>query len=334
MNLGTFLCYNMPRGEVAALQGKQPKILRDFLIYLTTIKGKSMRTRKEYEYDLTLFFRFLKITYEDLDIERINEVSIEDLTIETIREISLEDMYLFIEYCETVRANSASARARKVATLKSFFKYLKGKRRLITDNPAEELESPKLSKKNPIYMNLEEAQLFLAGIERNHHYYRNYCIIMFFLNLGLRVSELCSLTIKSIQGNALRITGKGDKERTVHLNKACRNALADYMKYERIRLHDPIDGDNLFLSQKGTRLTRQQIARIVRKINEQSGLNKDKLTPHKLRHTSATIMYKNGADIRSLQQILGHSNISTTQIYTHIEDKEIEQVINNNPFNH
>ncbi|PQD94568.1 recombinase XerC [Pradoshia eiseniae] len=316
------------------MQGKQPKLLRDFLIYLTTIKGKSMRTRKEYEYDLTLFFRFLKITYEGLEIEKINEVSIHDLSIETIRDISLEDMYLFIEYCETVRHNNASARARKVATLKSFFKYLKGKRRLITDNPAEELESPKLSKKNPIYMNLEEAQLFLAGIERNHHYYRNYCMMMFFLNLGLRVSELCSLTMKSIQGNALLISGKGDKERTVYLNKACRDTLADYMKHERIKLQGPIDADYLFLSQKGTKLSRQQVARIVKKINEQSGLKKDKLTPHKLRHTSATIMYKSGADIRSLQQILGHSNISTTQIYTHIEDKEIEKVINNNPFNH
>ncbi|WP_455675240.1 tyrosine recombinase XerC [Pradoshia sp.] len=318
---------------MSILQGQQPKILRDFLIYLTTIKGKSMRTRKEYEYDLTLFFRFLKITYEELEIERINEVSIHDLSIESIREISLEDIYLFIEYCETVRGNSASARARKVATLKSFFKYLKGKRRLITDNPADELESPKLSQKNPIYMNLEEAQRFLTGIERNHHYYRNYCIMMFFLNLGLRVSELCTLTLKSIQGNALRITGKGDKERTVYLNKTCRDSLADYIKHERIRINQTVEEDYIFLSQKGTKLTRQQIARIVKKINERSGLNKDKLTPHKLRHTSATIMYKSGADIRSLQQILGHSNISTTQIYKHIEDKEIEQVIDNNPFN-
>ena len=113
---------------------------------------------------------------------------------------------------------------------------------MITDNPAEELESPKLSKKNPIYMNLEEAQLFLAGIERNHHYYRNYCMMMFFLNLGLRVSELCSLTMKSIQGNALRISGKGDKERTVHLNKACRDTLADYMKHERIKLRNRLMG--------------------------------------------------------------------------------------------
>ena len=195
MNLGTFLCYNMGHREVSTLQGQQPKILRDFLIYLTTIKGKSMRTRKEYEYDLILFFRFLKITYEGLELEEINDISIHDFSIETIREISLEDIYLFLEYCETVRNNSASARARKVATLKSFFKYLKGKRRLITENPADELESPKLSKKNPIYMNMEEAKCFLAGIERNNLYYRNYCIMMFFLNLGLRVTELCGLTL-------------------------------------------------------------------------------------------------------------------------------------------
>lgn len=315
------------------MQGQQPKIVRDFLIYLTTIKGKSMRTRKEYEYDLMLFFKFLKVTYEGLEVEQISEVSIHDLTIETIREISLEDIYLFIEYCESVRDNSASARARKVATLKSFFKYLKGKRRLISDNIAEELESPKLSKRNPIYMNLEEAKCFLGGIERNHHYYRNYCMMMFFLNLGLRVSELCSLKMNSIQGKALRITGKGDKERTVYLNKACRDSLSDYLKNERIKVQKAETLDYLFLSQKGTKLTRQQVARIVKKINEQSGLRKDKLTPHKLRHTSATIMYKSGADIRSLQQILGHSNISTTQIYTHLEDKEIQQVIDNNPFN-
>lgn len=158
-------------------------------------------------------------------------------------------------------------------------------------------------------------------------------MIMFFLNLGLRVSELCSLNLTSVQDNVLHVIGKGDKERTVFLNKACTVSLHKYIEKERQYIQGATTNQALFLSQKGTRLTRQTVAKIIKQINQDSGLNKEKLTPHKLRHTSATIMYKSGADIRSLQHILGHTSVSTTQIYTHVEDKEIERVIENNPFN-
>ncbi|QFG01158.1 recombinase XerC [Psychrobacillus glaciei] len=315
------------------MQRELPKILKDFLVYLTTIKGKSVRTRKEYEYDITLFLRFLKAVEGDIKFDKMDEIGIKDITIDFIKEISLEDMYLFLEYCEVQRKNSAATRARKAATLKSFFKYLKGKRRLIEDNPADELETPKIGKKKPIYMDLQEAEMFIAGIKRSNHYYRNYSMIMFFLNLGLRVSELCNLNLTSIQGTVLHVIGKGDKERTVFLNNACIQSLQVYMQKERSYIQGAIDNEALFLSQKGTRLTRQTVAKIIKQINNDSGLNKEKLTPHKLRHTSATIMYKSGADIRSLQHILGHTSVSTTQIYTHVEDKEIQQVIENNPFN-
>ncbi|WP_391123130.1 tyrosine-type recombinase/integrase [Psychrobacillus sp. L3] len=315
------------------MQRELPKILKDFLVYLTTIKGKSLRTRKEYEYDITLFLRFLKAVKEDIKLDKIDEIGIKDITIDFIKEISLEDMYLFLEYCEVQRKNSAATRARKAATLKSFFKYLKGKRRLIEDNPADELETPKIGKKKPIYMDLQEAEMFIAGIKRSNHYYRNYSMIMFFLNLGLRVSELCNLNLTSIQGNVLHVFGKGDKERTVFLNNTCIQSLQVYKQKERQYIQGAHSNEALFLSQKGTRLTRQTVAKIIKQINNDSGLNKEKLTPHKLRHTSATIMYKSGADIRSLQHILGHTSVSTTQIYTHVEDKEIQQVIENNPFN-
>ncbi|WP_144509786.1 tyrosine recombinase XerC [Bacillus sp. FJAT-22090] len=315
------------------MQREIPKIVRDFLVYLTTIKGKSLRTRKEYEYDITLFFRFLKAVEENVDVAKINDIIIKEVTIDFIKEISLEDMYLFLEYCETQRNNSASSRARKAATLKSFFKYLKVKRRMLNYNPAEELETPKIGKKKPIYMDQKEAEIFIAGIKKSNHYYRNYSMIMFFLNLGLRVSELCSLNLTSIQDNVLHVIGKGDKERTVFLNNACVHSLQQYMQKERPYIQGATTNDALFLSQKGTRLTRQTVAKIIKQINHDSGLNKEKLTPHKLRHTSATIMYKSGADIRSLQHILGHTSVSTTQIYTHVEDKEIARVIENNPFN-
>lgn len=324
----------MGEEEVEAMQRELPKIVKDFLVYLTTIKGKSFRTRKEYEYDITLFLRFLLAVENDTDIAKIDEIIIKDVTIDFIKEISLEDMYLFLEYCETKRSNSAATRARKAATLKSLFKYLKGKRRMLDENPADELETPKIGKKKPIYMDQKEAELFIAGIKKSNHYYRNYSMIMFFLNLGLRVSELCSLNLTSVQDNVLHVIGKGDKERTVFLNKACTVSLHKYMEKERQYIQDATANEALFLSQKGTRLTRQTVAKIIKQINQDSGLNKEKLTPHKLRHTSATIMYKSGADIRSLQHILGHTSVSTTQIYTHVEDKEIERVIENNPFNH
>ncbi|ALC88124.1 recombinase XerC [Bacillus sp. FJAT-22090] len=308
--------------------------MKDFLVYLTTIKGKSLRTRKEYEYDLKLFFRFLKAIEDDIDPGEIQTINISDINIEWIREVTLEDIYLFLEYCEVQRNNSTASRARKAATIKSFFKYLKGKRRLLEYNPADELESPKIGKKKPIYMNQQEAEQFIAAIRRNNHYYRNFSMVMFFLNLGIRVSELCNLNINSIQGNLLSVIGKGDKERTVFMNNVCLRSLEIYKEKERKYIHGASNHVALFLSQKGTRLTRQTVAKIIKQIKEDAGIQKEKITPHKLRHTSATIMYKNGADIRSLQHILGHTSVSTTQIYTHVEDKEIQQVIDNNPFNH
>ncbi|MEK5232083.1 tyrosine recombinase XerC [Lysinibacillus sp. FSL K6-0232] len=308
---------------------KLPKIIKDFLVYLTTIKGKSQRTRKEYEYDLLLFFRFHKAVQEDVATDNLAAIDIVSISIDDIREITLEDLYLFMEYCEVQRGNSAAARARKVATLKSFFKYIKGKRRLIEENPADELETPKIGRKRPIYLNMQEATLFMDGLQASP---RNYCIMMFFLNLGIRVTELCQLNKSSIQGRYLTIVGKGNKERTVYLNDSCIQALENYENSGKT----PYKGEGeepLFVSQKGTRLTRQTVARIVKRINQQSGLQKERLTPHKLRHTSATMMYKAGADIRSLQHILGHSSVATTQIYTHIEDEQLQQVLNNNPFN-
>ncbi|WP_332645742.1 tyrosine recombinase XerC [Lysinibacillus sp. 54212] len=311
-------------------QGKLPKILKDFLIYLTTITGKSQRTRNEYQYDLVLVFRFLKAVQEDLPTNEIHKVDISDITIDWIKELSLEDLYLFLEYCEVQRQNSAAARARKVATLKSFFKYLKGKRRLIDENIAEELEAPKLGKRKPVYLNMEEATVFIHSIEGRLHSKRDLCMMMFLLNLGIRVTELCSLNLNSIQDRKVTVIGKGNKERTVYLNDACMTALESYLKERHI--FKGSGEEPLFVSQKGTRLTRQTVAKIVKKINV-AALQRDNLTPHKLRHTSATMMYKAGADIRSLQHILGHSSVATTQIYTHIEDEQIQEVMNNNPFN-
>ncbi len=309
---------------------KLPKIIKDFCIYLTTITGKSPRTRKEYEYDLVLTFRFLKAVQEDVPTDYIHTIDISDLTIDFIKELSLEDLYLFMEYCEVQRKNSPAARARKVATLRAFFKYLKNKRRLIEENIAEQLESPKIGKRKPVYLNMEESQNFIYSITDRMYSKRDTCMMLLFLNLGIRVTELCNLNLSSIQGRLVKVIGKGNKERTVYLNDSCLKALEQYLPERTVYKGE--GPEPLFVSQKGTRFTRQAVARIVKQINEAS-LQKEKLTPHKLRHTSATMMYKAGADIRSLQHILGHSSVATTQIYTHIEDEQIQEVMKKSPFN-
>ncbi len=312
---------------------KQPKLLRDFLIYLTTITGKSARTREEYEYDLELFLRFMVAVQEDIDLQHLHTVDISGVTIEWIKELSLEDLYLFMEYCEQQRKNSAASRSRKVASLRAFFKYLKNKRRLIEYNPTEQLESPKIGKRSPVYLSMDEAKDFVDAVQMQAYTARDYAIVMLFLNLGIRVSELCALNLTSINGRNCSVVGKGNKERVIYLNDACMAAIARYLPERSEYRGEVAFGEPLFVSQKGTRFTRQSIARIIKVINSNSTSEKPHLTPHKLRHTSATLMYKAGADIRSLQHILGHTSISTTQIYTHIEDEQVQDVLKNNPFN-
>ena len=307
---------------------KKPKLLRDFLIYLTTITGKSDRTRQEYEYDLTLFFRFLIAAQDEIEMDAV-DLSV--ITIEWIKEITLEDIYMFMEYCEKVRENKATSRSRKVASIRAFFKYLKNKRNLLTYDPAEQLEKPKIGKRSPIYLTIDEAKNLVQATKQQQYSVRDYAIVVLFLNLGIRVSELCALNLSSIKERYLYIVGKGNKERVLYINDACLEAIQHYLSSRK-----PYKGEGeepLFTSQKGTRFTRQSIARIIKVINSNSISEKSLLTPHKLRHTSATMMYQSGADIRSLQHILGHTNISTTQIYTHIEDKQVQDVLTNNPFN-
>lgn len=312
------------------MQSTYPKFMRDFFIYLTTIKGKSQRTRKEYEYDLTLLARFLMALEQDIPIHKIDEIDISTLTIEQVKEWTLEDLYFFLQYCETERGNSPATRARKVSTLRTFFGYLKTKRRLIEDNIAEQLETPKIGKRTPVYLTMQEATDFIGHIDEQNHSARDYCMMTFLLHLGLRVSELCALNLHSLQGKRLSVVGKGDKERIIYLNDTCMQALENYL-IERT-IYKGTGPEPLFVSQKGSRFARQTVARLVKRINGRSDISK-KITPHKLRHTSATLMYKAGVDIRSLQAILGHTSVATTQIYTHIEDDQIQQAIDKNPLN-
>lgn len=305
-----------------------PCILNDFLGYLYTVKGKSLNTIDGYKVDLRLFLKYIKKIKNNLKNE-IDDIDISDIDIELIKQINLNDIYSFINYVSIKRQNSTYARARKIAAIRSFFNYLETKAKIIKENPARELESPKINKRHPVYLTLEQSKRLLDSIKgRNKE--RDFAIITLFLNCGLRLSELVSIDISKIKGDTLTVVGKGNKERTVYLNKACIKAINSYLA---VRPKDGVvDKDALFLSERKKRIDKRTVEKLVKKYIVSAGLLNDKYTPHKLRHTAATLMYKYGkVDIRALQHILGHESVSTTQIYTHIDDEILRDAVKSNP---
>ncbi len=299
-----------------------PPVLMDFLSYMQTIRGRSANTVKVYFYDLRVFFRFMKLRRNLVDENtEFEDIRINDIDIDFIRTVTLSDLYAFMAYVSNDRDNSSYARARKVSSLKSFFKYLTFKAKLLDHDPAAELESPKIMKRLPRYLNIEESKQLLSSVDGKFTE-RDYAIITLFLNCGLRLSELVGINISNIKGSVLTVIGKGNKERSIPLNQACMKAIEDYMKVR------PVDGvkdrNALFLSNRRRRISKESVQKIVKKYIRAAGLDPERYSTHKLRHTAATLMYKYGnVDIRSLQELLGHESISTTQIYTHLDSSQL-----------
>jgi len=315
-----------------------PGFLNDYFNYLATIKGCSAATIVAYTADLSLLLKFFKmykgLVSSDKDLP-LEETIINDLTIDTLKTLTLQDLYAFVSYLGKSRANGNYAKARKIAAIKSLFKYLTTKAKVLNIDPTIELESPKLSKRSPVFLTLGESKSLLdATVSRDKHSIRDHSIITLFLNCGIRLSELCGINISDIKEDTLFIVGKGNKERTIYLNKASLIAIYKYLPIRNAeieKIHAEAK-DALFISGKYGRINKRTVERIVKKHISNAGLNKDKYTPHKLRHTSATLMYKYGnVDIRSLQEILGHENISTTQIYTHVDNDKLRNAVKSNP---
>ena len=229
-----------------------------------------------------------------------------------------------------MRSDKPATRARKIAAIKSFFNYVTFKQKILDKNPAVELETPKLGKRLPKYLSLDESVALLHSIDGKNEK-RDTCIITLFLNCGLRLSELVAINFKDIKGDVLNVIGKGDKERSIYLNESCRKALKEYIA---VRPKDVKDHDALFISERGTRIGRRTVEMMVKKYITLAGLDPKKYSPHKLRHTAATLMHKyGGVDIRSLQQILGHESVSTTEIYTHVDSEQVKEALEKNPLN-
>lgn len=311
---------------------KNLMLVNDFLSYLENVKGKSRLTVEEYELDLRIFFRFIK-RYKELVPKNtpFDEIDVSDIQLPIVKKITLSDIYAFLEYLSRSRKDGARTRARKIASMRSFFKYLQTKMQLIEVNPCDNLDSPKISPSLPRYLTLEESIELLSAIDGPYEE-RDYCILTFFLNCGMRLSELVGINISSIKNDTLTVLGKGSKERTIYLNQSCLEALKTWLDV-RGKLAVKADSrDALFISRLGNRISNKTVQHLVKKYLSEAGLSGKGYSTHKLRHTAATLMFRDGGvDLRTLQEILGHEQLSTTQIYTHVSDDQLQAAAQKNP---
>lgn len=317
-----------------------PLVLRDFLAYHESIKGQSPRTIDEYYLDLRMFLRFMKLMRNDMPIHtRLDEIDIRNIDIDFIRSVTTSEVFDFLSYLANDRtANPDSpapdygiapaARARKLSALKSFYKYLTVRTKQISENPVADLEYPKLRKSLPKYLTMDQAASLLQAVSGQNQA-RDYAILMIFLNCGIRRSELVGLNITDIYEDRLRVVGKGNKERFVYFGSSCRKAIDAYL----IERNKMVLTDNraLFASRNGNRISVTAVHRLVDKALLKAGLDPTQFSAHKLRHTAATMMLSGGVDVKTVQEVLGHENLNTTQIYTHIENTELKIAAEANP---
>ena len=316
-----------------AVEASEP--MKDFLYYLQTIKGRQPSTVDEYFNDLKLFFRYIKVQKKlvpaDLPYENI---PVDDVDLSLIASVTLNDGYSFMNYLQRERHNDKAARARRTTSIKSFYKYLTDKKHLLKVDPLKDLERPNAREKNPMpkYLTLEQSIELLNAVEGKYKE-RDYCILTFFLNCGMRLAELVAMDYNDIRSDhTAQIISKGNKKRIVYFNDACMDAYEAYMKVR------PVDGVRaqdkyaLFLSSQKRRISREMVQKMVYKYLEKIGLDSQGYSVHKLRHTAATLMYQHGnVDIRVLKDVLGHESLSTTEIYTHLDSRQIEAAAKSNP---
>lgn len=317
-----------------------PQVLREFLIYHENIMGQSQLTISEYYLDLRMFLRFIKLMRADMPITTdLDSIDIRDIDISFIRDIDTPDIFDFLSYLANDRAVnpessapdygiSAATRARKLSSIKSFYKYLTVRTKQLEENPVAELEYPKLRKSLPKYLTLDQSAALLQAVSGQNEK-RDYAILMLFLNCGIRRSELVGLNLTDVYEDRIRVVGKGNKERFVYFGSACRKAIDVYLE-ERKQI-ELSDNRALFGSRDKNRISVTAVHRLVKKALLQAGLDSTQFSAHKLRHTAATMMLSGGVDVKTVQEVLGHENLNTTQIYTHIESTELKIAAEANP---
>ncbi len=317
-----------------------PQILKDFLTYHETIKGQSQKTISEYYLDLRMFLRFIKLMRNDMPVNTcLDDIDIRDINLDFIQDITSSDVFDFLSYLANDRTRNPdsnfsergiepSARARKLSAIKSFYKYLTVRTKQLTENPVADLEYPKLRKSLPRYLTMEQSAALLQAVSGQNEK-RDYAILMLFLNCGIRRSELVGLNITDVYEDRVRVIGKGNKERFVYFGASCRKAIDAYLPERNKKVLS--DNRALFGSRDGNRISVTAVHRLVKKHMLAAGLDASQFSAHKLRHTAATMMLSGGVDVKTVQEVLGHENLNTTQIYTHIENSELKIAAEANP---
>ena len=317
-----------------------PPVLREFASYKTAIQGCSQKTADEYLLDLRTFFRYLLAREHNIDPDSDDfcEIDIRAVDIDYIKSITPDQIYDFLLYTGNVRKNMWAAKARKLSAIKMMYKFFTVKRGYFEDNPAANIESPKHKKSLPKVLSLDEARILIDTVRNDtdsRNRLRDLCIITLFLNCGMRLSELVGISLPDIEREFqyVRVIGKGSKERIIYLNEACKTVLFEYLTEVRLsEKYKSIKDKALFLSNRDTRITDKMVQKIVYKYLDMAGLGSKHYSVHKLRHTAATLMYQSGkVDIRVLKDILGHEQLSTTQIYTHVDSEQMMNAMYENP---
>ncbi len=314
-----------------------PQILKDFLSYHETIKGQSAKTIQEYYLDLRMFLRFMVLVKREMPYDTdLNTIEIKDVNLAFIETISVSDIFDFLSYLANDRVSDqrdadpgigSAARARKLSSIKSFYKYLTHSKQLDV-NPVQDMEFPKIRKSLPRYLTLEQCTSLLKAVD-GPNAKRDYAILMLFLNCGIRRAELVGLNLTDVYEDRIRVVGKGNKERIVYMGAACKAAIDAYLP-ERNKMV-LTDNRALFGSRDKNRISVTAVHRLVKKHLLAAGLDASQFSAHKLRHTAATLMLSHGVDVKTVQEVLGHENLNTTQIYTHIESTELKIAAEANP---
>jgi site-specific recombinase XerD len=315
-------------------------LVREFAGYKTVIQGCSQRTVEQYLIDLRTFFRYL-IAEGDAsllyDNEKFREITVESIGLDELRNVTTEQIYDFLLYTDSQRDNQSAAKARKLSAIKALYKFLVNKRGMLKDNPAANIDTPKRRKALPKFLTLEEAIQLLGVIDsdtESPNRARDYAIVTLFLNCGMRVGELVGINLQDIDPElrSLRVLGKGNKERMVYLNEACQSALSAYLAIRTDEQYRKVSDRSLFVTNRMHRMSIQAVQAMVQKYLTRAGLEAKHFSVHKLRHTAATLMYQSGqVDIRVLKDILGHEQLNTTQIYTHVSNRNMEEAMHHNP---
>ena len=316
-----------------------PPLVKDFAAYKLTIQACSSKTVDEYLSDLRLFFRYIYATRNGISLfgEEFEQIELSSLNADFICSVTTEDIYNFFIYISNERRNGSCAKSRKLSAIKAFYKFICQKKHLMEKNPAIDMEGPKKRQSLPKFLSLEESLSLLEAIESDTESKtreRDYAIITLFLNCGMRLSELCGINLNDMDRElrSLRVLGKGNKERIVYLNDACRDALTKYLVIRKSDKYKKINTNALFISKQYNRISNKTVQWLVYKYLSLAGLEYKHYSTHKLRHTAATLMYQTGkVDVRVLKEILGHEQLNTTQIYTHVSNKGMQDAIDNNP---